>query len=126
MAAARGPTEVIDYSWFATDAQLLDSPSRKEGISAETEFQLRLYGCELIQEGGMLLRLCAAAAHARHAALAPSNLAALRRATCALLLVLTPARGPRLPRRRSQAPVRHGHRAGALPPLLLQEVLRRL
>ena len=30
---------------------------RADGISQEVETQLRIYGCELIQEGGILLRL---------------------------------------------------------------------
>lgn len=30
---------------------------RKDGVSMEVETQLRIYGCEVIQEGGILLRL---------------------------------------------------------------------
>jgi hypothetical protein len=45
-------------SFFLADEALLNSPSRADGIDAETEFRLRLYGAELIQEGGMLLKLC--------------------------------------------------------------------
>lgn len=30
---------------------------RRDGISQEVETQLRIYGCELIQEGGILLKL---------------------------------------------------------------------
>ena len=38
-------------------AQLENSPSRQDGVSEEVERQLRLYGCEIIQEGGYLLKL---------------------------------------------------------------------
>ena len=37
--------------------ELEDSPSRRDGVSEEAEGQLRLYGCEIIQEGGCLLKL---------------------------------------------------------------------
>lgn len=32
-------------------------PSRVDGVDAETEMKLRLFGCELIQEAGILLQL---------------------------------------------------------------------
>ncbi|KAK9084827.1 hypothetical protein Sjap_025238 [Stephania japonica] len=44
-------------TFYLTDEQLKDSPSRKDDIDAETEAQLRIYGCDLIQESGILLRL---------------------------------------------------------------------
>lgn len=45
-------------NFYLTDEQLASPPSVKEGeIDAETEFKLRIYGCELIQEGGVLLKL---------------------------------------------------------------------
>ncbi|CAM8941686.1 unnamed protein product [Rhodiola kirilowii] len=34
-----------------------ETPSRKDGIDNETETTLRIYGCDLIQESGILLRL---------------------------------------------------------------------
>ena len=34
-----------------------NTPSRASGIDEETETALRIYGCELIQEAGVLLRL---------------------------------------------------------------------
>jgi hypothetical protein len=48
-------------SFFLDDAALAHSPSRADGVDAETEFKLRLYGAELIQEGGILLKLCVSA-----------------------------------------------------------------
>jgi hypothetical protein len=44
-------------TFYLTDEQLRDSPSRKDGIDEATETALRIYGCDLIQESGILLRL---------------------------------------------------------------------
>jgi len=44
-------------TFYLTDEQLRDLPSRKDGISEATETALRVYGCGLIQESGILLRL---------------------------------------------------------------------
>ncbi|CAL5032309.1 unnamed protein product [Urochloa decumbens] len=44
-------------TFYLTDEQLRDSPSRKDGIDEATETALRFYGCGLIQESGILLRL---------------------------------------------------------------------
>lgn len=44
-------------TFYLTDEELKDSPSRKDGIDEETEITLRIYGCDLIQECGILLRL---------------------------------------------------------------------
>ncbi|KAJ1267202.1 hypothetical protein BS78_07G038200 [Paspalum vaginatum] len=44
-------------TFYLTDEQLLDSPSRKDGIDEATESALRVYGCDLIQESGILLKL---------------------------------------------------------------------
>ncbi|WOL15612.1 cyclin-L1-1 isoform X3 [Canna indica] len=44
-------------TFYLTDEQLKNSPSRKDGIDEETETTLRIYGCDLIQEGGILLKL---------------------------------------------------------------------
>lgn len=44
-------------TFYLTDEQLSNSPSRKDGIDESTETNLRIYGCDLIQESGILLRL---------------------------------------------------------------------
>ncbi|KAI7980087.1 Cyclin-L1-1 [Camellia lanceoleosa] len=43
--------------FYLTDEQLQNSPSRKDGIDEATETTLRIYGCDLIQESGILLKL---------------------------------------------------------------------
>ncbi|KAE8684905.1 Cyclin-L1-1 [Hibiscus syriacus] len=47
---------VID-NFYLTDEQLKNSPSTKDGIDEATEITLRIYGCDLIQESGILLKL---------------------------------------------------------------------
>lgn len=44
-------------NFYLTDEQLKDSPSIKDGIDEATETTLRIYGCDLIQESGILLKL---------------------------------------------------------------------
>uniref|UniRef100_A0A2P2JYC5 Cyclin-L1-1-like n=1 Tax=Rhizophora mucronata TaxID=61149 RepID=A0A2P2JYC5_RHIMU len=44
-------------NFYLTDEQLQNSPSRKDGIEEAIETTLRIYGCDLIQEGGILLKL---------------------------------------------------------------------
>lgn len=44
-------------TFYLTDEQLKNSPSRKDDIDESTELLLRIYGCDLIQESGILLRL---------------------------------------------------------------------
>ncbi|XP_022972920.1 cyclin-L1-1-like isoform X2 [Cucurbita maxima] len=44
-------------TFYLTDEQLTNSPSRKNGIDEATETSLRIYGCDLIQEAGILLKL---------------------------------------------------------------------
>ncbi|NP_001168464.1 Cyclin-L1-1 [Zea mays] len=44
-------------TFYLTEEQLRNSPSRKDGIDEATETVLRVYGCDLIQESGILLRL---------------------------------------------------------------------
>ncbi|KAI0518712.1 hypothetical protein KFK09_006148 [Dendrobium nobile] len=44
-------------NFYLTDEELKNSPSRKDGIDEDTETMLRIYGCDLIQESGILLRL---------------------------------------------------------------------
>ncbi|WCJ19390.1 Cyclin-L1-1 [Euphorbia peplus] len=44
-------------NFYLTDEQLQNSPSRKDGIDEATETILRIYGCDLIQESGILLKL---------------------------------------------------------------------
>lgn len=48
-------------TFYLSDDQLQNSPSRKDSIDEETEITLRIYGCDLIQEGGILLKLPQAA-----------------------------------------------------------------
>lgn len=42
-------------SFYFTAEQLDNTPSRQDGIDKDTEASLRMYGCELIQEAGILL-----------------------------------------------------------------------
>ncbi|KAL8235846.1 hypothetical protein R6Q59_016927 [Mikania micrantha] len=44
-------------TFYLTDEQLQNTPSRKDGIDEATETTLRIYGCDLIQESGILLKL---------------------------------------------------------------------
>jgi hypothetical protein len=37
--------------------EVVNTPSKENGIDAATEFKLRVYGCELIQKAGLMLRL---------------------------------------------------------------------
>ncbi|KXZ56259.1 CYCL1 protein [Gonium pectorale] len=43
-------------NFYLTDEQLANTPSRQHDIDEETEATLRIYGCELIQEAGILLK----------------------------------------------------------------------
>ena len=45
------------FAFQITDEQLANSPSGRDGFDEQAETYLRLYGCELIQEAGILLRL---------------------------------------------------------------------
>lgn len=44
-------------NFYVSKEDLADSPSRKDGISPDVEREQRIYGCEMIQEAGILLRL---------------------------------------------------------------------
>ncbi|KAL7582570.1 hypothetical protein Lser_V15G44424 [Lactuca serriola] len=44
-------------TFYLTDEQLENTPSRKDGIDEATETTLRIYGCDLIQESGILLKV---------------------------------------------------------------------
>ncbi|KAJ7545809.1 hypothetical protein O6H91_08G011600 [Diphasiastrum complanatum] len=44
-------------TFYLSEEQIRNSPSRKDAVAEETETMLRFYGCELIQETGILLRL---------------------------------------------------------------------
>lgn len=44
-------------TFYLTDEELRNSPSVKDGIDEVTEVKLRIYGCQLIQETGILLKL---------------------------------------------------------------------
>lgn len=39
------------------DEKLLTTPSQNDGLDGDTETDLRIYGCELIQTAGILLKL---------------------------------------------------------------------
>lgn len=43
-------------NFYLSDEELENSPSRKDGIDQETETTLRIYGAQMIQEAGILLR----------------------------------------------------------------------
>ncbi|KAK3011145.1 hypothetical protein RJ639_011089, partial [Escallonia herrerae] len=59
--SAAASTSTMIYTaidtFYLTDEQLQNSPSRKDGIDEATETALRIYGCDLIQESGILLKL---------------------------------------------------------------------
>lgn len=42
-------------SFYLTEEQLENSPSRQDGIDKDTEANLRMYGCQVIQEAGIML-----------------------------------------------------------------------
>lgn len=44
-------------TFYLTDEQLENTPSRRDEIDEATETTLRIYGCDLIQESGILLKL---------------------------------------------------------------------
>nr|XP_016474496.1 PREDICTED: cyclin-L1-1-like [Nicotiana tabacum] len=44
-------------TFYLTGEQIKSSPSMKDGIDEVTETTLRIYGCDLIQESGILLKL---------------------------------------------------------------------
>lgn len=39
------------------DEKLITTPSQNDGLDSDTETDLRIYGCELIQTAGILLKL---------------------------------------------------------------------
>ncbi|KAJ9526862.1 hypothetical protein QJQ45_017765 [Haematococcus lacustris] len=45
-----------DSLFFVTDEELQNTPSRKDGIDSSTESALRLFGAQLVQQAGILLR----------------------------------------------------------------------
>jgi hypothetical protein len=44
-------------NFYISKEELKNSPSRRDGISEDTETALRVFGTSLIQEGGCLLEL---------------------------------------------------------------------
>lgn len=44
-------------TFYLTEEQLKNSPSRRDGIDEATETTLQIYGCDFIQESGILLKL---------------------------------------------------------------------
>lgn len=53
-------TENPVYQPLASAAQIAQTPSRADGVPAWLEEDLRAYGCKLIQQAGVLLKLCVA------------------------------------------------------------------
>lgn len=47
-------TTIDDF--YVSDDALLNSPSRQDGVDEITETLLRRYGCQLIQDAGILLK----------------------------------------------------------------------
>jgi hypothetical protein len=59
-AAATTPPTMLPMptlNTYVDPQQAKNTPSRASGIDEETETALRIYGCELIQEAGILLKL---------------------------------------------------------------------
>jgi hypothetical protein len=46
-----------ELNTYVDPHHVANTPSRASGIDEEAETALRIYGCELIQEAGILLRL---------------------------------------------------------------------
>jgi hypothetical protein len=44
-------------TFYPPAERLQDSPSRRDGVDESAEASLRAYGCQLVQEAGILLRL---------------------------------------------------------------------
>lgn len=42
---------------YFTEAELANSPSRLDGVDEATEAELRAFGCQVIQQAGILLKL---------------------------------------------------------------------
>lgn len=42
---------------LASREQVSETPSRQDGLPASLEEELRVYGCQLIQQGGILMSL---------------------------------------------------------------------
>lgn len=65
MAETKGPTMERDFSKviltlenvLIPDDKLSPTPSMQDGLDLETETDLRILGCELIQTSGILLKL---------------------------------------------------------------------
>lgn len=56
-AKMAGDSHLKIEEFLVPDHILLNSPSRSDGVDEETENELRIFGCELIQEAGILLKL---------------------------------------------------------------------
>ncbi|GJT08767.1 cyclin-L1-1 [Tanacetum coccineum] len=90
-------------TFYLTDEQLQETPSRKDGIDEATETTLRIYGCDLIQESGILLKVMRC-----------FNFSVMSRSVdipviLGMLMAHTSAS--------------NGHRSGSVPSILLQEVI---
>eukprot|EP00757_Euglenozoa_sp_SAG-D1_P021881 gene21881-1265_t len=51
------PRTKRSFNFLLTQQELIDTPSAKAGVAWSVEDELRHYGCELIQNSGILLRL---------------------------------------------------------------------
>ncbi|XP_051217326.1 uncharacterized protein [Lolium perenne] len=49
-------------TFYPPAEQLRDSPSRRDGVDEPAEASLRAYGCQLVQEAGILLRVSSSTA----------------------------------------------------------------
>lgn len=56
VAGSRGVAHGLIDNFFLSSAELEDSPSRRDGVDAETERRLRLFGCESIQTAVLYLK----------------------------------------------------------------------
>lgn len=48
--------QVVENVYFS-EQEIENTPSRKDGVDSVTERKLRIYGCEIIQDAGILLKL---------------------------------------------------------------------
>jgi hypothetical protein len=44
------------FTPLASPQQIVNTPSREDGIPEEMEMELRAYGCKLVQQAGILLK----------------------------------------------------------------------
>ena len=104
---------VFSSTFHLAEDELENTPSRKNGVDEETETRLRIYGCELIQEAGILLKLY----------VWPSTFSFLWHALAeSVLAILSVWLIPNI----SQAAGDHGDGASHISPFLLSTVVDRI